>query len=1461
MKYFLKIALEINNRPGYYSRQYDVRIIDSDSFMAHEPTPEYSFFSFWVDWLKGKTSYSRHELTFSEGLLITLYCETDVGSIPRGAQPESYSTPKYKNNPNWNKHIIGCYWCGRERTTVNGICCCKECIYYFHEWCVERVELFQGKRFCKLPGCDLSPTDANHVCCNRSHNKEYEEMFEFINKRKLCNLLIKGPSWYNCEYSFDKTPPVLTHNTPSKLIAQKAVRDLAKQIKSNLIHYTDVGPIPRSYKTAEHSASHFSKHDNWLTDIRGCYLCGMSVTDGSEYLCSNRCYLVFNDWCRRKVLKESGIKYCELPGCEKVIEHQDSSCSLYHLNRRDEYLGSDEYYKLLQKGPHWYNNTPSDTSSTNTGKSTKHSTPDTTGLNTHNTINIPQHSQHENKKPATNPSHTPTQLQHSQYESKKPATNPSHTPTQLQHSQHESKKPATNPSHTPTQLQHSQYESKKPATNPSHNPTQLQHSQHESKKPATNPFHTPTQLQHSQYESKKPAMNPSHTPTQLQHSQYESKKPATNPSHTPTQLQHSQYESKKPATNPSHTPTQLQHSQYESKKPATNPSHTPTQLQHSQYESKKPATNPSHTPTQLQHSQYESKKPATNPSHTPTQLQHSQHESKKPATNPSHTPTQLQHSQYESKKPATNPSHTPTQLQHSQYESKKPATNPSHTPTQLQHSQYESKKPATNPSHTPTQLQHSQYESKKPATYPSHTPTQLQHSQHESKKPATNPSHTPTQLQHSQYESKKPATYPSHTPTQLQHSQHESKKPAANPSHTPTQSQHSAFVNPFKRHLVFSETLTDWLYKDSDIGPIPRSLIRFPEVSVMNKLTKSNWNTYIPMCYWCCGDDVTNTKGIACSEKCFFLFSEWCHERYYNSKFKRICKICGCLPFFGRDTCFTHSTEYSFYSKYTHLLKTSDYALGPQWYSDTKLRHIDFYNREDPFYEFTNFYPCTRLNLDAKEWKTTEHYFQAQKFVGTPHVEYVGKLDSPRSAFEYTRRPEVQKWVRPDWAKVKEEVMLKAVQEKFNQSQELGQLLVRTGDVKLFKHTRNDKFWGDGGDRRGENKLGMILMQVRFDLHAKCPFFPSRLCRIQESGSNSVSNPDQNEAPPQKASFEDSKESGIQTLLTFGVNNEDTNLVQNGGTNTNQQNLSLFPPTHPPQTNTSSSSLQPSALPFEYSNANSERISNSNKPPCYPSTNPFANLIHEGSSKITDIVSEPLSTKTEEISGITPGQKLGYSMKHDLPEDYNGPFDLIHLGSVEMGTGQNENSPQVVSLEDSKEEKSIENSSTNVVTTLSDKPVIDMCDETGYGSFADISSSTPGQKLEYSAKHDLPEDYHSPFGPNNLDSVEMETGESENPPQVVSSSDRQHNTDSDPIQSEHTSIVGEDDSSMETSQIEDSRDKDNPEPSNTRLITESKSDSNGLPRTEPHQRYDESNRFAKHLDDKSHVSASDTESS
>ena len=42
--------------------------------------------------------------------------------------------------------------------------------------------------------------------------------------------------------------------------------------------------------------------------------------------------------------------------------------------------------------------------------------------------------------------------------------------------------------------------------------------------------------------------------------------------------------------------------------------------------------------------------------------------------------------------------------------------------------------------------------------------------------------------------------------------------------------------------------------------------------------------------------------------------------------------------------------------------------------------------------------------------------------------------------------------------------------------------LLRIGDAKVVEHTEKDRYWGDGGDGSGENRLGQILMRVREEL-------------------------------------------------------------------------------------------------------------------------------------------------------------------------------------------------------------------------------------------------------------------------------------------------------------------------------------------------------------------------------------------
>ena len=119
-----------------------------------------------------------------------------------------------------------------------------------------------------------------------------------------------------------------------------------------------------------------------------------------------------------------------------------------------------------------------------------------------------------------------------------------------------------------------------------------------------------------------------------------------------------------------------------------------------------------------------------------------------------------------------------------------------------------------------------------------------------------------------------------------------------------------------------------------------------------------------------------------------------------------------------------------------------------------------------------------------KTWPTTEHYFQAQKFVGTPYEEQIRQLAQPRQAFDFTRDPKVSRWRRSDWESIKEDVMYKALLAKFTQHNDLKKLLLGTGERKLIEHSPYDSYWGDGGNGTGMNRLGELLMRLRCELRS-----------------------------------------------------------------------------------------------------------------------------------------------------------------------------------------------------------------------------------------------------------------------------------------------------------------------------------------------------------------------------------------
>lgn len=60
--------------------------------------------------------------------------------------------------------------------------------------------------------------------------------------------------------------------------------------------------------------------------------------------------------------------------------------------------------------------------------------------------------------------------------------------------------------------------------------------------------------------------------------------------------------------------------------------------------------------------------------------------------------------------------------------------------------------------------------------------------------------------------------------------------------------------------------------------------------------------------------------------------------------------------------------------------------------------------------------------------------------------------------------------------------MKKGLTLKFVENRELLGKLMSTGNRKIVEHTVNDKYWGDGGDGSGKNRLGILLMEVRNEL-------------------------------------------------------------------------------------------------------------------------------------------------------------------------------------------------------------------------------------------------------------------------------------------------------------------------------------------------------------------------------------------
>jgi len=140
---------------------------------------------------------------------------------------------------------------------------------------------------------------------------------------------------------------------------------------------------------------------------------------------------------------------------------------------------------------------------------------------------------------------------------------------------------------------------------------------------------------------------------------------------------------------------------------------------------------------------------------------------------------------------------------------------------------------------------------------------------------------------------------------------------------------------------------------------------------------------------------------------------------------------------------------------------------------------IKFFKIKDPYGFMSNFSPHS-FEVNGKHWKTSEHFYQAQKFHDPELQEQIRVSPGPRAAGKIGR--DENNPLRPDWEEYRNTAMHMALLAKFMQNPDIAKELIDTGDATLVEHSDAEKYWADGGDGSGENMLGQILMIVRSEL-------------------------------------------------------------------------------------------------------------------------------------------------------------------------------------------------------------------------------------------------------------------------------------------------------------------------------------------------------------------------------------------
>lgn len=137
---------------------------------------------------------------------------------------------------------------------------------------------------------------------------------------------------------------------------------------------------------------------------------------------------------------------------------------------------------------------------------------------------------------------------------------------------------------------------------------------------------------------------------------------------------------------------------------------------------------------------------------------------------------------------------------------------------------------------------------------------------------------------------------------------------------------------------------------------------------------------------------------------------------------------------------------------------------------------IYFYNVNDEHGYMSNF-SLYGIRFQGVYWKTSEHFYQAQKFTDSKVISEIINADTPLEAAIIAHSNE--KKVVKNWLQIRDKAMYLTIQLKFSQNDDIREKLLLTRYEILVENSCDDYYWGCGLTKDGKNQLGKTLMLYR----------------------------------------------------------------------------------------------------------------------------------------------------------------------------------------------------------------------------------------------------------------------------------------------------------------------------------------------------------------------------------------------